>query len=223
MQKSTISNIYKQYQIMPNLQIHQLRVAAVAKIIVQNLKKETSKVNQNDVITACLLHDIANIIKFQLTVFPEFARPEGIEYWQKIKNNFVSKYGSNEHQASIAIAQELGVSQKVLNYIDAVSFSKAKENVATDDFGQKICAYSDMRVSPFGVVQLGERFEDLGIRYQKKYAGSEYESDRIIFEDGLREIEKQLQQVTDIDLHQITESGVNDTIETLKSWQLLTS
>ena len=76
-----ILEIYKEHNVMPNLQEHMLRVAAVASLICDNC---TEKLNKEDIITACLLHDIGNIVQFQLSYFPEFNKPQGIEYWQGI-------------------------------------------------------------------------------------------------------------------------------------------
>jgi hypothetical protein len=218
MAKSTINQLYQQYQIMPNLQQHQLRVAAVAQTICQNLTGV--EVSEPEVIAACLLHDMGNIIKFDLNLFPEFCQPAGVEYWQGVKQEFIDKYGPNEHQASVAIARQIGVSAQTLSYINAISFSRATANVTTTDYGQKICAYSDMRVGPYGINSLAERFADLSQRYQRKYAGSEHQDRRKVFEDGIRTIETQLQAKCQIELHQITDQSVNDTIENLKSWSL---
>ncbi len=61
-----ISEIYEEYKIMPNLREHQLRVAAVAAQICDNFNKP---LNKKEIITACLLHDMGNIIKFKLELF----------------------------------------------------------------------------------------------------------------------------------------------------------
>ena len=59
----TISSIYTQYNIHPNLQIHMLRVAALAKIIIDNW--DGNPLNEKAIIQACLFHDAAKIIKFK--------------------------------------------------------------------------------------------------------------------------------------------------------------
>ncbi len=55
------SEIYAEYRLMPNLKQHQFRVAAVAEIICKNLSEVVDKDN---IILACLYHDMGNIIKF---------------------------------------------------------------------------------------------------------------------------------------------------------------
>ena len=80
-----ISEIYRKYRIPPQLQLHQLRVASIAKYICDNLKVP---VDIEEVVSADLLHDMGNIIKFDLSLFPEYLEPEGLEYWQGVKNDF---------------------------------------------------------------------------------------------------------------------------------------
>ena len=48
---------------MPNLAMHQLRVAGVAMQICESLD---TNIDTNSVVKACLLHDMGNIIKFNL-------------------------------------------------------------------------------------------------------------------------------------------------------------
>jgi len=80
--------IYREYRLMPSLSLHQLRVAAVAKLICDSFKE---RIDTNNVVLACLYHDMGNIIKFDLNYFPEFTKPEGLEYWQKIKEDYIKK------------------------------------------------------------------------------------------------------------------------------------
>ncbi|MDB5259600.1 MAG: hypothetical protein JWO73_808 [Candidatus Taylorbacteria bacterium] len=158
-----IREIYSEYRLMPNLQTHQLRVAAVAKQICESIDGFTET---HEVVLACLLHDMGNIIKFDLTHFPEFVQPEGIEYWQKIKDEFILKYGSDEHAATERIAREVGASEKTLVFVDNVGFRKLLETESGNSLGQKICAYADMRVGPKGVLSIAERTADLRKRYE---------------------------------------------------------
>src|SRR3954471_17109842 len=111
-----VSEIYSKYKIMPALQQHQLRVAAVAAIICDSLPG----IDKEAVITACLFHDMGNIIKSDLSYFPEFTKPEGIVYWGKVKQDYIRKYGRDEHTATIAIAKEIGLPEKVMNCLDAI-------------------------------------------------------------------------------------------------------
>ena len=52
---------------------------------------------------------MGNIIKFDLDVFPQFWEPEGKDHWQQIKDEWIQKYGDDEHAAALAIAREIGL------------------------------------------------------------------------------------------------------------------
>ncbi len=160
---STISEIYTTYQIMGNLELHMLRVTGVAKAICTHISE---LVDSENIIQACLLHDMGNILKFDLAVFPEFLEPQGLAYWQGVKADFELRYGKNVHEATVVIAKEVGASDRVIELINAVSFNKEKQNWEGDDFGKKICAYADMRVAPYGVTSLKERLLDGEKRYK---------------------------------------------------------
>ena len=55
-----IQEIYTKYKIMPSLQLHQYRVAGVAMYLCERVKM---KIDTDNIIAACLLHDMGNIIK----------------------------------------------------------------------------------------------------------------------------------------------------------------
>ena len=121
-----ILEIYKEYKIMPILMIHQIRVAAVSMQICESLNDKD--IDQESVVKACLLHDMGNIIKFDLNHFPEENEPDGIEYWQKVKDEYIFKYGRNEHEATLLIGEEIGISSRILELIDCIDSSVAKKN-----------------------------------------------------------------------------------------------
>jgi hypothetical protein len=160
-----IQEIYDKYNIMPNLQEHLLRVAGVASLIVDNFERDLDK---NSIISACLLHDMGNIIKFHLGSLPEFIEPKGLSYWKKVQKDFINRYGSDEHIASYKICEEIGVSEKVMRHIKQYGFSQAKKTYSIKILNLKIGPYSDHRTNPFGVVSLNERFQDVKTRYAKR-------------------------------------------------------
>src|SRR3989344_4593066 len=130
----TISEIYKEYKIHIGLRMHMLRVAGVASLICDDIDLPVEKDN---IVTACLLHDMGNIIKSDLEYFPEFCEPEGLEYWLKVKEEFVSKYGNNEDVATDKIIRELGL-EKILGIWEAFGFLKVFSNRDNSDFKKKI-------------------------------------------------------------------------------------
>lgn len=160
----TAQDIYNEYKILPSLQLHQLRVAAVGKTICDASKQS---LNAESVILAGLFHDMGNIIKSDLTYFPEFLEPEGFAYWNEVKESFVKKYGVDHHQANTAIAREIGIPAKSVDLIDTIGFSKVTEVVADPSIERKILQYADMRVGPHGILPLRQRLEEGRERYVK--------------------------------------------------------
>src|SRR4051812_46159318 len=151
-----VSDIYAEYKIMPPLQLHQLRVAAVAAMICNSLPG----VDKETVVIACLFHDMGNIIKSDLLYFPEFIQPEGLDYWKKVKQEYIQKYGADEEEATKEIAREIKLPQKVMSCIDAIGFSKLTERVNNPSVEKKICYYADQRVGPYGVLTIQGRLEE---------------------------------------------------------------
>ena len=215
----TAREIYREYKIMPSLQLHQLRVAAVGKFICEHLKKS---VRTEDVVVACLFHDMGNVVKFDLGYIPEFLEPEGLAYWENVQREYKRKYGgADQHAANEAIARELGLSEEVISYIAAVSFSKVGEVVKSSSFEKKICEYSDSRVGPHGILSLDERLRDGRKRYlnridavQKNGVAAPTDT----FEALMKlehELEEQLFAVADITPEGITDAAVAPLIEEL--------
>ena len=220
-----ILEIYEKYQIMPQLQEHQLRVAGVAGVICENFNplpirlslragsnpphkgEGTASIDGMNIVKACLLHDMGNILKFDLKKSHIFLKKEiDVEFWEKVKEEYREKYGSDEHQASLEIAKEIGVSQRVLELIDCIEFSKVEENLNSTDFGKKICEYSDDRVGFLGVMSMEERFADLRARYAHRHTQWGAEEARQKFETSVREIEKQIFIHCNIKPEDITET-----------------
>lgn len=216
----TVQEIYTQYRIMPFLQLHQLRVAGVASFMAQNLKLAVPDVQR--VLFACLFHDMGNIIKSDLTVFPKSVQPEGLEFWQKVKEDFIKKYGGNEHSATLAIARELSLPTPVCELIDGIGFSKVTYTAEHGSTLAKICEYADMRVAPQGIVSVGQRLEDGKIRYENKkqtgvgFSGEKY--DELVY--SLRKVEQELFADGSIQPEHITDQIIGMIIEPLRKLSL---
>lgn len=205
---------------MPQLAEHQLKAAGVAKIIIDNLTltPALSQGERGEVVAACLLHDMGNIIKFDLNNTQRLINQNiDLEYWQKVKDEFLKKYGSDEHYATILIAEEIGANGRVIELIDAVGFLTAPQNARGEDLGKKICQYADDRVAPRGIVSLEERFMDLRNRYQHHKNNTQARDD---FEDSLYEIEKQIFAHCKIRPEEITEEAIKSEIEKLRNFEI---
>jgi hypothetical protein len=212
-----ITDLYKEYKIIPNLETHQLRVAACAMQICKHL---TVEIDTESVIKACLLHDMANIIKFDLSktqAMFNFSNEE-IEIMAGIKAEFIKKYGTSEHIGSLTIARELGMDEKVVSNIDAIDFNHWDEVDQGESIEEKICVYCDGRVAPYGVVSLSERLEE----GSKRYAGPNPQvgERRIVLHNAARSIEKDIFSHCSIMPQDITEASVAPYIELLKEYEI---
>lgn len=212
-----ISEIYTKYKLMPSLQLHMFRVAGVAAVICDTINLP---VDSHSILSAALLHDMGNIIKFKLDIFPEFLEPEGKEYWQTVQNEYFEKYGHDEHVATVEIATEIGANEKVMDLLNRIGFSKANATYESSDFNLKIAAYSDMRVEPMGIVSLEKRLNDGRERNRNRQTSFSNDSLFAEMSEYLKKIEKQIFEKTSIKPEEITEEKVQTHIQELKQFDL---
>lgn len=136
-----ITDIYQHFHLPPVLQLHQLRVASVADQIFQ----QTDNLNKGQYLQACLVHDLGNMIKFDFSQ-PQMARflqPEGVEYWQKVQQQQVKKYGSDEEKATVAMLEELNIEPAIIKIVSKLTFPFIPEVHDSTDWGLKISKYAD--------------------------------------------------------------------------------
>jgi hypothetical protein len=217
----TILEIYTKYNIPPTLQLHQLRVAAVAKRIAENM---TVEVNVENIIQACLVHDMGNIIKFSFEYKPESFQPEGVEYWKGVKKEFIEKYGTDEHAASNIIAKEIGLSKEVLDLVNSFGFAHADERMNDGRIGAKICIYSDMRVSPSGILPLIDRLNEGLARFKKNKpdeANASSEEHRQYLFKCMVEIERQIFSKCKIKTEDINDESIKNFVLYLKEYNII--
>lgn len=211
----TPREIYAAYNIMPSLQLHQLRVAAVAQLICDNFKKS---LNERDIIRACLFHDMGNIIKSDLPLFPELSEPEGLAYWERVKNKFKEKYGTSEHVARDEIANEVGLSPRVFQLFQGAGFSRLNGVVRSDSFELKVFQYADMRVGPRGILSMGERIAEGRARYlgrKKPHFDHAIDYEKLLHLG--RELEQQIFAEATIKPTEINDTSVAPIVE--KMWE----
>lgn len=214
----TIIDIYHKYQIIPILQLHQLRVAAVGKTIASQF----DQVDSHIITQVCLLHDMGNILKidfdsmFSQKTLDENQRKQG----KLIKTTFEKKYGENEHDATLAIIKEIGIEPQVSQIVEAMCFTK----IESDDFlraplEHQICEYADMRVDPYGVVSLEQRLADLENRYKDRYSTLEHQQNRQKFAQLMRQVEANILNQINLSAQMLNNERLNDTIESLKLFE----
>ena len=210
-----IKDIYKEYKIMPNLAMHQMRVAAVAMQICESLDIE---IDTESVAKACLLHDMGNIIKSNLKYFPEWNEPEGIEYWEGVKEEFIEKYGKDEHVATLLILKELNASPYMYNLISSVDDSYLEDILSSLDVSRKIYFYADNRVTPHGVASLEERNDEVKERYKDHPAFAE--ETLLPYLNNLKELEKQVFSYSKIKPEGVNDESVKKYLEKLQDFSI---
>ncbi len=210
----SISDIYKKYKIMPSLARHMLRVAGVASIICDNLNESVDK---NEIVVACLLHDMGNIIKSKLDYFPEFLEPEGLAYWQKVKYDYMEKYGKDEHNATLQIMKEIGVSDNVISLANENRFSLLCKHSNIDDIRNKIIHYADARVGPHSVLSYEERMEDANKRYKNHELSVEEVERNKLIACG-KDMEQQIFAKCKIKPEDINNESVKDIVSSLRDF-----
>lgn len=223
----TISEIYRNYKLMPSLQLHQFRVAAVANYLA---RKAGLQSDLPAITTAALLHDMGNIIKFDLSLFPEFLEPEGLKYWQKVKDDFIDKYGKDENNAKKMIALEIGIKHREMELLESIGFTKTLINSQQVDLAKKIVCYADHRVAPTGVISFVERIRGGHKRFQVNRnipAAQITEYDRVFTEQAaaLSLLETQIFTAIGNKLkpEDITDETITPIITELKSFEINTT
>ena len=108
---------------MPALKQYQLRVAAVAAKIWDSLLN----VDKETVVIPCFFQDRGNIIKSDLLYFLGIIQPEGFAYCEKVKQEYIQKYGADENVAIEGITKEIGLPGKAMECFDVIGFPKLPE------------------------------------------------------------------------------------------------
>jgi hypothetical protein len=193
-----------------------LRVAAIGEYICDNWR---GKIDKKSVVSALLLHDTGNLLKFDLTkgveLFDESER--NIEYWLEVKKSMQQKFGTNEHMVTKNIAFELNVGDRVIQLIENMGSSNLVNTVALSDYELKVVTYSDLRVGPFGCLTVKERFADIINRYKDR--GHELSNMERTMErmDKCLVLETQLKEQVTMDLQLITTEMMDELAEKLRS------
>lgn len=219
----TVVEIYEEYRIAPWLQLHQLRVTAIARFLAERIPGT----HIDTVVQAALFHDMGNVLKFDFTsdLLLSYVQEKGVEYWKEIQDDFRARYGDDEHSATNSICKEIGLSAAVIDLIDHMGFSKAGETLRSESWELKCVEYGDMRVSPAGIVSIEDRLAEGRTRYLKRTDGVTYGSshDEEEFEKNKKlflEVEKQLATRGNFDPKEVTNERLAASIEELKKYAL---
>ena len=206
-----ILKIYNKYHLPENLQMHMLRVAACANLILDNWKGKP--IDRKAITRVSLLHDMGNMVKI-----PEEGQDrEFIE----IRRKYYEKYGTNDHAINMLIGKNLGLSKKELEILNGKRSRKNEQTAKSDNYEIKICAYCDQRVAPDGVVSLKERLEDAKIRYKDKPLSvwsNEEKANQLI--KWALEIEEQIMRYCKLKPEDINNQSIQTYIDRLKEYEI---
>lgn len=117
-----INEVYKKFGTPPNLKEHMIRVCGIVSLLENNWKGEqvdwilTKKI--------ALLHDLGNVVRFDLDSYSEFLGNEqkNVEKWKVIQDEVIKKYGTDDHEATQKMLNEIGLEQDAIETILNKSF-----------------------------------------------------------------------------------------------------
>lgn len=216
----TIQDIYTEYKIPPPLVHHLFRVAAFSLYVADHMQTDIS-FDRKFITSACLFHDIGNIIKFDFRPgrLLEISDAEAHK-WLTVQQDFIKKYGNNENKAVNTIVAEVGLDQKVQTLLRQTGIEKIRYALLSDDWNAKLTRIGDERISPQGVVTVKQRYADILSRYAGRkhhLANKEENAERISL---ALKLEEQIQQKCTIDLQKITDTDIEPYIETLHDYEI---
>ena len=210
-----IKDVYKKYEVMPQLIEHQIRVAGVGHLVARGW----SGANLREVTLACLLHDMGNIVKFDLADSPErralFGITPDLERWQRVQNEYRAKYGTSAHTATTAILKDMGLTEmvRIVNEEAELYFSEASpKQLDAMSPSVIILMYADCRVIPSGVTSYRARLDDLAVRY----GGGKTTTWR----EWMNQFEKYIASKTTINLDSITEESIKPLTSELLNYSI---
>lgn len=197
--------IYEEYMIPQNLQEHMLRVASLAKIILDHWIGPN--VDKNAIIQACVFHDITKPINFDLTKQAQYGMsPSEIANLDKLQCRLKSAYGDDEHHATVEVCKEIGCSPIAVKIVNNFEWSYIPSLLSKNDLATLIPIYGDMRVGPKGILTLKQRLEDL----KSRTGESEHELNGI-------QLENLVSKNVSINLNEISDKQINQNFEELES------
>lgn len=206
-----VSQVYKNYQTPQSLQTHMLRVASFAKILLNNWTGAT--LDKNAIIKACAIHDIAKPMAFDLAKQAKFGMAErDIEKLRLLQIELKTKYGEQEHRATIGICKTVGCDKNTVKFVDNLEWKYIPRLLHEKDIASLIPIYSDMRIGPKGILPLNVRLEEL----KKRVNGDDYEDN---VKNG-NATEKEIIKNVSIDVNSILDEQLNQNFENLLDVEL---
>ncbi|MDE1832895.1 MAG: HD domain-containing protein [Candidatus Micrarchaeota archaeon] len=167
-----INTIYDRFEIPPNLRLHMYRVATVGEMICDSWKNGGMSIDKEEILAACLTHDLGNIAKMDMDGDGSLSMLGGeaanVGHWRSVRRRIMDRYGNTPEEATHNMAVELGIDTRILFLIEnggGGPLLLTDKIIKTGDWSLKILSYGDCRVTPFGITSARERIEDLLNRY----------------------------------------------------------
>ncbi len=137
-------------------------VAGVCELISD---KCVAQIKKEDIVAAAFIHDLGNFVKMNFDGKTEkelFDKEDydKIEFFKKMKEEFIKKYSPNDGVTNILIAKEIHAPKEVIYLLENKEIHRLPAEQWKNDFGLIIFFYADLRVSPHGVVSLNERLKE---------------------------------------------------------------
>jgi hypothetical protein len=217
----TAEEIYEEYRTPPWLQLHQLRVAAIASIVAD---AGTVAVDKDIVVRTALLHDIGSIVKFDFEGtgggIPSLCDESEIPHWKEVQREFRERYGDKEHPATDAILAEIGGLDRIRAIMDETGFSNMQKIITDRNYEALVVQYADMRIGPYGVLSLAARIADVERRYEHVLRASGRYEMMGAYRTTADEIEKMLFTGTTLKPENITDAYIAPYMEELKKYAI---
>ncbi len=194
-----VSEIYKKFDIPNNLVHHMMTVALVVKFIQTNWTGK--QLDWDQLIKAALLHDLGNIVKFDMDKYPELMKEEvsRIDYWKKIQKKIIKKYGTNDHLATEKMLNKVNIEQSITKLILDKSFGNVIKVVNGNDWYAKILLFADLKVGPTKIMLVKERITDIKNRMPHYTNRKDFPAMLL----SLEKLDEQIQEYLAVDINSV--------------------
>ncbi len=213
-----VIDLYRRYEVPPNLQRHLLRVAAVAELVLERWRGPA--LARDRIVRVLLLHDIGNIVKADYVALPQLLEEEQprVAHWLEVQRRYHARFARDERLATHTIAREVGLGAEELELLARMDFMRNDETAASDDYHAKLAAYADQRVGPFGILSLEARLAEAKQRYRADPSAFMASARASALIAHAHEIETQVFECCAIEPHEIHDEAAAPVIEALRSF-----
>lgn len=205
-----IIEIYQKYCIPRKLQLHMLRTAGCAELILDHWIGP--KVNRKKIIRVLLLHDMGNLMKMK--------QEELNEEEKQVRDKYFKLYGKDDHKVSEVIGKEVGLSEEEIQMMNQKIFLNTNRIIQEEDYDVKIAAYCDQRVAPYGVCDMMERLLECKNRAKNNPESSmnNPKAERMI--QCAQVMEEQVIKYCTMSKEEITEEVIKEKIKKLEIYEI---